>query len=133
MADGVCVHPAIVDLVWPKVSHLIRLAVEQDSIGRFDVVEANVLKGASILWLAVVDNQIRGALVTQMQTTERSKACEIIACGGDGFSEWADLLSMIENYARLFGCNRVRFTGRKGWARLIKGYTVEQVVMERLI
>ena len=37
----------------------------------------------------------------------------------------------IEAYAKAEGCACVRIYGRKGWARVLKDYQVEQIVLER--
>lgn len=105
--------------------------MERGDLGTFEVVQEDVLKGAALLWIVAIDDRLVGAAVTQIQETEKSKACVLLAVGGERWGEWRDLLSLIENYARMFGCNKVRFAGRKGWARLMKGYTVEKIVMER--
>jgi hypothetical protein len=130
LVDGVCVHPVIVHLIWPQVSHLIRRALERSDLGRFDILEQDVLAGRAILWLAI-EGEILGAGVTQIETTEKSKVCVLRAVGGTQFKKWAGVLPMIEEYARMFGCDKVRFAGRKGWERLIKNYNATRVVMER--
>lgn len=130
MVDGVCVHPVIVHLIWPQVSHWIKRALERGDLGRFDILEQDVLAGRAILWLAIED-EILGAGVTQFEQTEKSQVCVLRAVGGTQFKKWACVLPTIENYARMFGCNKVRFAGRRGWERLIKNYTATKVVMER--
>ena len=100
-------------------------------MGRFDVVEHDVLSGRALLWLAVVDGEIKAALVTQIHEAQTWRACEILAIGGDGMKQWFHLLPMIEQYAKMNGCKKVYFTGRIGWERVMETYTVAQVVMER--
>ena len=105
--------------------------MERGDLGKFDVVEADVLNGSAILWLAASKGEVCAAAVTQIQETELSKVCVLLALGGAGFKHWKNLGSMIEQYARMFGCNKVRFEGRRGWARLAAGYEVKKIVMER--
>ena len=100
-------------------------------MGRFSVVEADVLNGHALLWITIKDRKICGAVVTQIQETETAKVCEILACGGRDVRRWMHLLPTLEQYARMFGCSKVRFSGRVGWERVMTNYTVEKIVMER--
>lgn len=107
--------------------------MEKGNLGRFDELEKDVLTGAAILWIGVEDNAVRVSVVTQILLTEKSKICMVQACGGDGLNNWIGLLPVIENYARVNKCDAVRLMGRKGWARVLKGYgyAIAKVVMER--
>lgn len=107
--------------------------MERSDLGRFDVIESQVLGGQAILWVAAENGEPLGAVVTQIEETERSNVCVIRACGGVNIKQWIGLLPLIEDYARDFGCNKVRFAGRKGWERLLKNYTQKRVIMERLL
>jgi hypothetical protein len=105
--------------------------MERGDLGRFDVVEADVLTRGAILWVAFVEGRPTAAAVTQIDTTERSKVCTILACGGEHIENWIGFLPIIEGYARQFGCDCVRLMGRKGWARILKNYRTDKVILER--
>jgi hypothetical protein len=125
-----CDHETVVT-VWPKVKHYIQRAFDRADIGRFDELEADLFKNYASLWLAMVNGEIHGAVITQVYLTEKSKVCMVQAAGGSGLNNWLGLLPTIEAYARTMKCDCVRFWGRKGWARVVKGYIVERVMMER--
>lgn len=131
LAELVCVHPNEVEKYWPKVSHWIKAAMERGDLGRFDIVEADVKSAGAILWVAYVANELAAAAVTQIDHTEKSKVCTILACGGGGSKDWLGVLPSIEHYARNNGCDLVRFMGRKGWARMLKDYRTNKVILER--
>ena len=130
-AIAVCCDPKIVKDVWPKVAHFVRQAIERTDLGRFDKLEEDLLAGNALLWLAVTESEIHAAAITQLIVTERSSVCAIRACGGNGVNNWISLIGMIENYARNERCDCVRLVGRKGWARMLKDYRADMVIMER--
>jgi hypothetical protein len=45
--------------------------------------------------------------------------------------KWLPLLAQIEDWARAEGAALVRIMGRPGWARVLSGYSVTNVVLER--
>ena len=105
--------------------------MERGDLGRFDIVEADVKSAGAILWVAYVNRELASAAVTQIDQTERSKVCTVLACGGSGVNNWIQLLELIETYARNNGCDLVRFMGRKGWKQLLPEYRTDKVIMEK--
>jgi hypothetical protein len=105
--------------------------MERGDLGQFDIIERDVKTGGAILWVAIIEGKAIAAAVTQIDTTERSKVCTILACGGSHIENWIGFLAGIESYARQFGCNCVRLMGRKGWARVLKNYRTDKVILER--
>jgi hypothetical protein len=78
----VCVPPAQAAVIWPHVRELIRAAMRRGGLSSFRPVEANVLAGDALLWLAWDGAHIQAAAVTELHATEWRKACVIVACGG---------------------------------------------------
>src|SRR5260221_14224181 len=78
----ICIDPAYVSRVWPLVSHLIRAAMRKGRISEFADVEAAVLDGAQLLWVAADRQAIWAAAVTQLAYANGEKFCTIVACGG---------------------------------------------------
>lgn len=107
--------------------------MERGGLATFAEVEAALFRGELVLWIAAEGSELCAAALTRIRDAEgNTKVCEIVAVGGVGLSRWRTmLLTKIEDYARTFGCNRVFFVGRKGWARIMDGYTIKKVVMER--
>lgn len=130
-AEAIWVAPGNVPTVWPKVKHFIRRAMERGDMGRYDILREALFAGNACLWVVAINDELHAAAITQVDLTEKSKVCFIRACGGNGVNNWIGLLHVIETYARSMKCDCVRITGRKGWAKLLKGYTTEKVVLER--
>jgi hypothetical protein len=130
---AVCIDPAHVRLVWPKVSDLIKKAMLRADLGSFGVVETAVLCGNNLLWLAWDDNEIAAAVVTEIGLTDRRKVCSIVACGGRDLDRWLGLISEIEAYAKAEGCSATRIMGRNGWERKLPAYRPFRVVLERTL
>src|SRR5712692_5956670 len=68
--EAVCVDPAKVRLVWPRVSRLIYAAMKRGDISPFSAVEDAVLCGDALLWIVRDGLEIPAAAVTELQQTE---------------------------------------------------------------
>jgi hypothetical protein len=151
-----CVPPDLVGRIWPCVSGLIRAAMQRGDLSSFAAVEARVLSGNALLWLAIAHHagveerpsprameeferpgdkgtrpEVSAAAVTELHQTEWRKVCVIVACGGADMSRWLDLIGPIEEFARAEKCSAVRIMGRKGWARVLPAYRSKRVVLEK--
>jgi hypothetical protein len=128
----ICVDPKRIREIWPHVVHLIHDAVRHTNLSHTLDIELDVLHGNGLLWLAY-DGTIKAAMTTALIKTDSDKVCILTACGGNDMRDWLPLHAGIEAYAKAEGCSRVRIYGRKGWARVLDGYHVEHVVLERRI
>jgi len=125
--DLVCVNPADVQKVWPLARDFIRTAIEQTDLSDFPEIETAVLSGDQLLWLAISDH------VEAAATTHLSRGvCTLTACGGRQMERWLPLFDRIEKYAKDEGC-KMRIYGRPGWQRVLSGYHVEHVVLEKIL
>ncbi|MBR0756606.1 hypothetical protein JQ604_30890 [Bradyrhizobium jicamae] len=97
----------------------------------FGDIEADVLSGRSLLWLAWDSSAIKSAAATVLINTEAGRVCIITACGGRDMKCWLPLIDGIEAYASDEGCTRVRIYGRKGWLRVLEGYRQKHVIMDK--
>jgi hypothetical protein len=151
----VCVPPDEVARAWLHVRPLILAAMKRGGLSSFQPVEDAILRGDTLLWLAIareehpgVDARLRGlcrkrpdgdgsrivaAAVTELHQTEWRKVCVLVACGGAGAREWICLLDSIEAYARAAGCEAVRIMGREGWQRMLPSYRRTGIVLERAL
>lgn len=132
-ADLLCVHPDHVPAVWPAVRDMLRAAYLKTDIGHTADLEADVLGGNGVLWLAATDSKIEAAVVTVLTRTDRHLICEITACGGSEPRRWVHMLAPIEAWAKSEGAVKMRLHGRKGWARILKDYKIPAVVMEKAL
>lgn len=128
-----CVDPAQVHKVWPLVSPLIVRALDKGSNGSEDIgeVEAAVLAGQMLVWLAVDEIKIWAAAVTSLHAAQNRKFCTIMACGGEDREKWLPLLAELEKFGRDEGCDTMRIYGRRGWARVFPEYKLTRVMLEK--
>jgi hypothetical protein len=130
-AELVCVDPARVKEIWPHVSPLLKAACYRTRLNAFEDIEAEILAGKSLLWMAWNGLAVESAAATVIINTAIGKVCIITACGGSDMKRWLPLIDQIEAYARAEGCRRVRIYGRKGWLRVLNGYQEEHVIMDK--
>ena len=130
--DLICVDPARVQEVWPLVRERVKMAIEATGLSDFDMIEADILAGDQLVWLAW------DGAISAVATTHKSKAgdktiCTLTACQGYNRATWLPLFKQIEKYAKDEGCSSMRIYGRKGWERVLDGYKVENVIMEKVL
>lgn len=116
--------------MWPHVRDLIRAAVERTGLSSFADIEADVLTGMQLCWVAIENNEILAAATTQL-VKPFEKVCILTACSGHDRDRWLPLFARIEQYAKDEGCTKMRIFGRIGWQRVLKNYRVEHVILER--
>lgn len=126
----ICVDPARIDEMWPHVRDRIKAAVERTNLSSFDDIEADVLKGLQLVWIAWNGQEILAAATTQLVKL-RNKVCVLTACAGYDRERWLPLFASIEQYARDEGCSTMRIYGRRGWERVLEGYRAEHVILEK--
>jgi hypothetical protein len=132
-AELVCVDPQRVGEFWSHVSPLLKAACCRTKLNAFADVEADILAGRSLLWLAWNGRTVESAAATILDNTEIGKVCIITVCGGSDMRRWLPLINQIENYAKAEGCGRVRIYGRKGWLRVLDGYEEKHVIMDKKV
>ena len=128
---AICVDPAHVEKLWPRVSDLVRKGISY-GCEDFEETKENIFSGLSLLWLAYDGVVIRGIAVTGLF----GDACEIIAAAGQNFRSWGHLIGDLEAYGRDEKSSRMRLIGRRGWRRILKNYqhvgnVGELVILER--
>jgi hypothetical protein len=67
--------------------------------------------------------------ITEVQDTKDGRALHIVACAGE--YDNGELLAEIEGWAKAIGCADSFFTGRRGWAKKLPGYTIETITMKK--
>ena len=130
-AELVCIDPKRVCEIWPHVRHLLKAACRRTELNAFADIEADILAGRSLLWMAWNGRTVESAAATILINSEIGKVCIITACGGSDMKRWLPLIDQIEVYAKHEGCVRIRINGRKGWLRVLEGYEERHVIMEK--
>jgi len=130
-AELVCVDPMRVREVWPHVSPLLKAACCRTKLNAFADIEADILSGRSLLWIAWNGRTVESAAATILINSEIGKVCIITVCGGSDMKRWLPLIEQIEAYARREGCKRMRIYGRKGWLHVLDGFEEKHVIMDK--
>lgn len=128
--DLFCVDPKNIHQIWSQAGPLIRSAIERTGLSEFAGIEKEVLAGDQLLWLALSDH-IEAAATTKLVKIGGRKICILVACSGQQRERWLPLFARIEKYAQDEGCATMRIFGRKGWQRVLNGYRVEHVILEK--
>ena len=126
-----CVDPARIAEVWPLARGLIKSAIDATELSDFGEFEGDILAGRQLLWLAITGTSIEAAATTQLSKVNGRLVCTLTACAGYCRERWLPLFLKIEQYAKDEGAVRMRLFGRKGWARILDGYHVEYLVLEK--
>ena len=127
----VCVDPARIHEIWPHARELLKRASQRTGLNAFADIEADILSGRSLVWIAWNGRAIEAAAATVLINSDIGKMCVITVCGGQGMKRWLNLVERIESYARDEGCIRVRIFGRKGWLRVLEGYDAKHAIMDK--
>ena len=130
-AELVCVNPERVHEIWPHVSPLLKAACYRTQLNAFADIEADILSGRSLLWMAWNGQAVESAAATVVINSEIGRVCIITVCGGSDMKRWLPLIEQIEAYAKREGCRRVRIYGRKGWLHMLDGYEEKHVIMDK--
>ena len=130
-AEPICIDPDRVHDFWPHVSALLKAACYRTKLNAFGDIEADILAGRSLLWVAWNGRTVEAAVATILINSEIGKVCIITVCGGSDMKRWLPLIGQIEAYARREGCTRVRIYGRKGWLRVLEGFEGKYVIMDK--
>jgi hypothetical protein len=127
----VCVDPKQIGAIWRYVSPLLKAACQRTGLNAFSDIEADILAGRSLLWVAWNGRAIESAAATILINSESGKVCIITVCSGSDMRRWLPLIKQIEDYARHEGCARIRIFGRKGWLRVLDGYEQKHIIMDK--
>ena len=132
-SELVCVDPKQTGEIWPHVGSLLRDACRRTGLNAFADIEADILAGRSLLWVAWNGGAIESAAATVLINSDAGRVCIITVCGGSGIKRRLHLVDQIESYARREGCARIRIYGRKGWLRVLDGYEQKYAIMDKCL
>lgn len=131
LTELVCVDPKRVSEIWPYAGPLLMSACHRTKLNALADIQADVLAGRSLLWVAWNGSTIVAAAATILINSGVGKVCVITACGGHDMKRWLPLIGQIESYAKSEDCARIRIYGRKGWLRVLEGYGSKYAIMDK--
>lgn len=119
--------------MWPLVAEMLRAAYLRTDLGHTVDLEADVMSGRGVLWIAASNGAVEAAAVAKLERTDQNLICNVTACGGRAMSRWLHFLAAIEKWAKAEGAAKVRIFGRKGWTVMLEDYAVSAVVLEKML
>lgn len=124
---------ADLDHFFPVVEAMLRSAYEKmDHL--FPDVLGWLKRDAGKLWIAVEGDTVLCALTTSIEQRASGPVLRIVANGGTHADLWKHHLAEIEEWYRGQGVGKVLFSdARPGWARVIPGYHVKAVTLEKVL
>lgn len=110
------VPPNHLEGLWEPAYKMLEKAIARnDGFLPEDVFNA-IMRGNMTLWLAVVDNVVKGAMVTQIVTYPRKRTVFLLFMGGEEMKEWlTEMEREIVNYANAIGAQDIESLARKGF------------------
>ena len=124
--------PMQVGGVWPMAEPFISRSFAKSDQTIPSSLRFDLRDGHRVLWVVVLDQEkIIGAGITALFDLASGRMCKIEHFGGEQMPLWLDQVSVIEQYAREQGCDRVMFEGRPGWARKLASYRRTAIIMEK--
>lgn len=129
------VEPEFASKVWSGVQAMIDVGY---AVGD-DFMPENILEdiryGRVVLWVAIEqdDGVIHAAMTTELVPMRSGLVCWMRQCSGDRMRDWVDFHSKIEEYAKGEGCVKTVLRGREGWERVLPGYKVRTVQLEKVL
>lgn len=124
---------AFIPLWWDAARPYIEHALDRGH-GEFlpDDIRTCLLSRAMQLWLLRRNDEIRGALVTEIADYPRLRTVilRLFSADRELRGQWEPLLAVIEDWARDQGCAAIEIFGRPGWARRLD-YELTHVVLRK--
>lgn len=114
-----------IEELWPIVSPHFEGTRRSTPI-KVEELKQQCLDGKFILW--VVRNG-KATVILEVSDYHNGKECDIVMLAGDDMPTWIDELSEIEAWASRIGCNKMTLTGRQGWVKILKDYSIKEVIM----
>jgi hypothetical protein len=127
----ICVGPDDLDRTWPLVE-----AFFESAYSEMDMLLPDILgwlkRGEGLLWIVAEGDRLLTAVTTSIEQRRSGSALVLVANGGERIERWLHHLAEIEGYyARERGCGKARCIGRPGWSRMLPGYAVKAVSLEK--
>lgn len=129
------VEPGMASGLWPRVSDMIDVGyMAGDDLMPPDMLE-RIRYGRVLLWIAIDDENgnILAAMTTELVLMRSGLVCWMCQCGGDRMQDWSRFHVKVEEYAKAERCVRVVLRGRAGWERVLEGYKVRAVQLEKVL
>ena len=128
-------EPRVALAQWPVLQPLIDEGYAVSGELMPEDIKDRILGEEILIWIAVDDEtaKVHAAMTTELVPMRGGLVCWMGQCSGDRMRDWSDFHVMIEAYARAEGCVKTVLVGRFGWERVLKGYKVRTVTLEKAL
>lgn len=101
----------------------------------FQKLVEHLMSGKMQLWVVVEDESLAAVFCTRIYTQYGVTIAEIVLYSGEMDRDIIEQMDDVEMWAREHGAEALRFEGREGWKRWLKGrgYSIEHVAMFKLL
>jgi len=117
------VLPQDIEYVWSHIEDYMRGAAKYTH-GRFEVEDIKrclTTDRIQQLWIAYEDDKVYGAVITEIMEYPRMRVLVMHFTGGVELPKWkADMLALLQRFARDNGCKTIESIGRAGWKKVFK-------------
>lgn len=117
------VLPQDIEYVWSHIEDYMRGAAKYTH-GRFEVEDIKrclTTDRIQQLWIAYEDDKVYGAVITEIMEYPRMRVLVMHFTGGVELPKWkADMLELLQRFARDNGCKTIESIGRAGWKKVFK-------------
>ncbi len=117
------VLPQDIEYVWSHIEDYMRGAAKYTH-GRFEVEDIKrclTTDRIQQLWIAYEDEKVYGAVITEIMEYPRMRVLVMHFTGGVELPKWkADMLALLQRFARDNGCKTIESIGRAGWKKVFK-------------
>ena len=117
-----------VDVVWEQVAPLLKRATDRSG-GRYAIgdVYSLIAEDRCHLWIGFAPGmKIVGAATSVFNVYPGGKWLTAQFLGSDDMSECFDFLEVFERWAKDNDCVGIEFSGRSGWARVLKKHGYDE-------
>jgi hypothetical protein len=112
------VDPRIADRMWPYMVGFLEGAIERcQGLYEADDIKRFIDSSHMQLWAVARENNLVGAIVTEIVIYPRKTCLWIAFAGGEGIHDCPEIMDQLAEWARDQGCAGIRAEGRKGWIR----------------
>jgi hypothetical protein len=130
-----CLGPEQIDGAWGHFAHHLRRLERESKLLLAEALKLDLKASKRQLWGYEDGSKVTGVAITEVYDTPAGKACEVVgACGTESERGQIEaIFAEIKKWALLIGCKRIRFGGRPGWKRRLKGFKQVGIILEQEI
>lgn len=120
---------------WPILRGMIDVGYAAGGDFMPEDLPDQIAAGKVLIWIAVDAETavVHAAMTTELIPMRCGPVCWMGQCGGERMRDWSHFHVKIEEYARDEGCVKTVLKGRFGWERILEGYKVRTVTLEKVL